>query len=121
MIKAAIIGCGKMADQHALQIRRVPDAQLIAACDAEPLMARQLAERFDVAMKFTDVQEMLDSARPDVVHVTTPPQSHLAIGKQCLTAGANVYIEKPFTLTTTDAMELVDLANRQRRQTDGRP
>ncbi len=112
MIKAAIVGCGKMADQHAVQIRKISSAKLVAVCDAEPLMARQLAERFDVPAWFTDLDQMLASARPDVVHVTTPPQSHLLIGKKCFEAGASAYIEKPFTLNTADAEELIEVANR---------
>jgi predicted dehydrogenase len=113
MIKAAIVGCGKMADQHAVQIQKISSAKLVAVCDAEPLMARQIAERFKVPTWFTDVDEMLASAHPDVVHVTTPPQSHLQIGKKCVAAGASAYIEKPFTLNTADAEELIDLANRK--------
>ena len=76
MIKVAIIGCGKMADQHAVQIQRISDAVIVAVCDSEPLMARQMAERFNIEMCFTDVQEMLDKTKPDVVHITTPPASH---------------------------------------------
>jgi predicted dehydrogenase len=113
MIRAAIVGCGKMADQHAVQIQKISSAKLVAVCDAEPLMAKQIAERFRVPAWFTDVDEMLASERPDVVHVTTPPQSHLGIGKRCFEAGANAYIEKPFTLNTADAEELIDLANRK--------
>jgi predicted dehydrogenase len=56
---------------------------------------------------------MLASARPDVVHVTTPPQSHLDVARRCIAAGASAYIEKPFTLTAADAVELIDLANRK--------
>jgi predicted dehydrogenase len=112
MIKAAIVGCGKMADQHAVQIQKVANASLVAVCDAEPLMARQIAERFRVRAWFTSLDEMLRTARPDVVHVTTPPQSHLSIGKKCFEAGASAYIEKPFTLNTADAEELIDVANR---------
>jgi predicted dehydrogenase len=112
MIRSAIIGCGKMADQHASQILRISGAQLVAVCDTEPLMARQLAERRNIPAWFTDVDEMLAAARPDVVHVTTPPQSHLAIGKKCIARGVNAYIEKPFTVNTADAVELIELANR---------
>jgi predicted dehydrogenase len=112
MIKVAIVGCGKMSDQHAVQIQKINSAKLVAVCDAEPLMARQLAERFRLSAWFTDVDEMLASARPDVVHVTTPPQSHLEIGKKCFAVGASAYIEKPFTLNTADAEELIDIANR---------
>jgi predicted dehydrogenase len=102
-----------MADQHALQVRKISRATLVAACDAEPLMAKQLAERFEIPAWFTDVDEMLASVRPDVVHVTTPPQSHLEIGKKCVEAGASAYIEKPFTLNSADAEELIDLADRK--------
>lgn len=102
-----------MADQHAVQIRKIDGAKLVGVCDAEPLMAKQLAERLQVPGVFTDVKEMLASARPDVVHITTPPQSHLPLGKMCFEAGASAYIEKPFTLNTPDAEELIDLANRK--------
>ena len=39
-------------------------------------MARQLDERFRTGGCFTDLGELLEGARPDVVHVTTPPESH---------------------------------------------
>jgi len=76
-------------------------------------MARQLADRFGDPAAFTSIEHMLASARPDIVHVTTPPQSHLAVGRACLEGGAHVYMEKPFTLTTSDAVELIELAQRK--------
>ena len=113
MIKAGIIGCGKMADQHASQIMRIPDAEIVGVCDNEPLMAKQMAERFNIGMHFSNVQQMLDEAKPDVVHITTPPPSHYPLAKQCLQAGCNVYVEKPFTLNTPEAEELIALANQK--------
>jgi predicted dehydrogenase len=114
VIRVAIIGCGKMADQHAVQILRIPSAELVAVCDAEPLMARQMSERFKIERSFTDPLKMLKEVKLDVVHITTPPQSHCALGKICLEAGVNAYIEKPFTLDTTEAEELINLAIRTR-------
>ena len=113
MIKAAIVGCGKMADQHAVHIQRIGDAKLVAVCDVEPLMARQIAERFRVPDWFTDLDEMLGLARPDVVHITTPPHSHFPIARKCVAAGASAYVEKPFTLDSAEAEELIDAANRK--------
>ena len=110
MLRVAIIGCGKIADQHLLAINRIPDCKVIAACDRELLMADQLAERFGVASCFSDAREMLTTARPDVVHVTTPPQSHFALGKQCLERGSHLYLEKPFTVTADEAEFLIGLA-----------
>ena len=77
-------------------------------------MAKQLAERFRVGASFTCVSRMLEEAGPDVVHITTPPPSHFEVAKQCLEGGANVYVEKPFTLNTTEAEELIRFADRQR-------
>jgi predicted dehydrogenase len=110
MLKVAIVGCGKIADSHASQIRRISGCEIVAACDREELMAQQFCERFRVKRHFSDLTALLNEACPDVVHVTTPPESHFALGKQCLAAGCHVYIEKPFTLHTKEAEELIGLA-----------
>ena len=109
-MRVAIIGCGKIADQHVAAIHRIPQTQIVAVCDRELLMARQLAERFGIPGCFADSAEMLRSARPDVVHITTPPQSHFALGKQCLAAGCHVYLEKPFTVSAEEAQTLIEHA-----------
>jgi predicted dehydrogenase len=56
---------------------------------------------------------MLDGVKLDVVHITTPPMSHYQLGKKCLEAGCHVYIEKPFTLNTDEAVDIIELANRK--------
>ena len=109
-MRVAIVGCGKIADQHVQAIRRIPDSTIVAVCDHEPLMARQLAERFKIPDHFTSVTEMLDNTNPNVVHITTPPQSHHDLGQQCLEAGTHVYLEKPFTITAGQALSLIRLA-----------
>jgi predicted dehydrogenase len=120
MLKVGLIGCGKIADDHLQQIRRVAGAQVIAVCDLEILMARQLAERFGIQGVFSSVGEMLAACHPDVVHITSPPQTHFVLATQCLEAGCHVYVEKPFTLTAADAEKLVTLArNRSMKITAG--
>jgi predicted dehydrogenase len=111
VLKVAIVGCGKIADDHASQIRRIKECEIVGACDNEPLMARQLYERFPVKGHFSDLEDLLHQARPDVVHVTTPPPSHFAIAKRCLEAGCHVYVEKPFALSEQEARILIDFAN----------
>jgi predicted dehydrogenase len=112
-LKVAIVGCGKIADSHAEQIRRIPACEIVGVCDREPLMAAQLAERFGVPQHFDDVRRLLDEAKPDVVHITTPPQSHYAIARWCLEHGSHVYVEKPFTLDSAEAEDLLELAERR--------
>jgi len=110
MLKVAIVGCGKIADQHVQAIGRLRTARVVAVCDRELLMARQLAERFNLANSYADLGELLRIEKPDVVHITTPPQSHFSLGRQCLEAGCHVYLEKPFTVTAEEAIGLVQLA-----------
>jgi predicted dehydrogenase len=110
MIRVGIVGCGKIADAHAIAISSIKAAEIVGVCDNEELMAKQLHERFKSKQYFRDIHEMLEVSRPNVVHITTPPQTHFEIGRICLGAGCHVYIEKPFTLTGEEAEQLIRLA-----------
>ena len=114
MLRISIVGCGKIADQHVEAIHRISDCEIVGLCDREPLMAEQLGERFHIPGCFSDLSEMLEKTRPDVVHITTPPQSHFALAKQCLERGCHVYVEKPFTVTSDEAEALIDLATQRK-------
>lgn len=110
MLRVGIVGCGKIADSHAEQLKRIPECEIVGVCDRELLMAKQLAERFPVGGYFGDLNELLETARPDVVHITTSPESHFDLARRCLDAGCHVYVEKPFALNEADARELIELA-----------
>jgi len=114
MIKVGIIGCGKIADSHAEQIQRISFAEIVAACDQEELMAKQLYERYKIKNYYGNIEQMLENSRPDVVHITTPPQSHFSLGKICLDAGCHVYMEKPFTVNTEEAVCLINYATEKK-------
>jgi predicted dehydrogenase len=110
MLRVALVGCGKIADSHAEQIQRIHACEIVGVCDLEPLMAQQLCQRFSIKKYFNNLQQLLDEARPDVIHITTPPGSHFSVAKLCMQAGCHVYVEKPFTLNEDDARALIDLA-----------
>jgi hypothetical protein len=110
MLRIAIVGCGKVADQHVQAIHRIPECEIVSLCDRELLMARQLGERVGVSNCFSDLREMLETSVPDVVHITTPPQSHFSLAKRCLESGSHVYLEKPFAINTTETRTLIELA-----------
>jgi predicted dehydrogenase len=111
VLKVAIVGCGKIADSHAAQIQYLNGCEIVGVCDREPLMARQLYERFPVKRCFSDLAEMISEARPHVVHITTPPESHFDIARFCLQHGCHIYVEKPFTLDASEAERLIKLAD----------
>lgn len=116
-MKVAIVGCGKIADGHVEQIQTMPHlGEVIAVCDLEPLMAEQLAFRYQIPRHYTDFDKLLEREQPDVVHITTPPASHLSLATTALDAGCHIYVEKPLTLHPRDAPGLVKQAQRAGRK-----
>jgi predicted dehydrogenase len=109
--RVAVVGCGQIADAHLQQARRA-GAQVVAVCDASIHLAEQAAARFGVPGWFADLGVMLDEARPDVVHVTTPPATHLGLARTVLERGAHVYVEKPFTVDAKEADQLAEVSRR---------
>jgi len=59
------------------------------------------------------IEEMLEDATIRLVVVGTPSYSHFEIAEQCLRAGRNVVIDKPFTLTSDEARRLIQLSQKQ--------
>lgn len=99
-----------MAGQHLDALRRVSTPHVVAGvCDLRADAARALAHRAG-ATAYTAVADLLNDARPDVVHICTHPATHFDLARQALLAGAHVYIEKPFAETRADAEALFALA-----------
>jgi predicted dehydrogenase len=116
-LNVAIVGCGKIADGHVEEIQKMPDvARVVAVCDLELLMAEQIAVRYGIPRHYDDFDRLLSAERPDVVHITTPPQSHLALAKRAIDAGAHVYVEKPLTLNYEDSKQLCAYAEKAKRK-----
>lgn len=92
--RVALIGTGAIASSHVEALAHEPRAELIAAVDIN----QDAVTAFSQAHKlksYTDVAEMLETEKPDLVHVCTPPQLHAALSIQCMAAGAWVLCEKP--------------------------
>ena len=116
MLKVAIIGCGKIADSHAEQVQYIDGCEIVGVCDREELMARQLFERFPIKAYFSNVEEMLDKTRPHVVHIATPPQTHLHLARLCLERGCHIYVEKPFAVDANQAEQIIHDAKQYGRK-----
>lgn len=112
-LKVAIVGCGKIADGHVEEVQKLGHAaELVAVCDREGAMAKQLAVRYGVPKTYDDFDALLREVRPDVVHVATPPQVHKDLAIKAIDAGAHVFVEKPLTLDYASSRALVEHAER---------
>jgi predicted dehydrogenase len=114
-MKAALIGAGQIAKQHLSCLKTLPGVELAAICDLSPATAEAAAERYGIRAWFTNHLAMLEKARPDVVHVTTPPTSHFGPALDSLNAGAHVIVEKPATPSFEELETLVRRAQQSGR------
>lgn len=62
-----------------------------------------------------DYGAVLDDPNVALVVIATPNTSHFDLARRALQAGKHVVVDKPFTVTSNEAGELVDLAQSQRR------
>ena len=109
-LRIGFVGGGRMARHHLAAMSRVTTpATVIGVYDGASDRAAEFAAAAG-APAFPSMAAMFAEARPDIVHVCTPPASHVAVARAALEAGAHVYVEKPFALTAADARALVDLA-----------
>src|SRR5262245_29356048 len=112
-MKVAIVGCGQIADAHIEAAKKIPGVEVSAVCDLSIHMAEQAALRYEIPAVHTNLEKMLRDVRPEIVYITTPPQSHLLVGKTVLEHNAHAYIVKPFAVNVAEADELIDIAVRR--------
>ncbi|MEV5707290.1 Gfo/Idh/MocA family oxidoreductase [Actinoallomurus sp. NPDC052274] len=107
-MRAAIVGTGGIAGICHLPALRAEAhrVRVVAAVDVDAERAKDFCAAHDIPAAYTDLGEMLAEARPDLVHVCTPPHVHAAQVRACLEAGAWVLCEKPpaLSLAEYDAM-----------------
>ncbi len=110
MLKAAVIGAGYIAREHLDALRSMKNARVVGICDLSPTLAEATAEEYGADAWYTDHRRMLAEQSPDVVHVTTPPKSHVPLGLEVLESGAHALIEKPIATEASDLRKLVAAA-----------
>ena len=109
-MKSAVIGTGEISAEHLGYLAKCTVTKLVGVCDLSRAAADYAAKTFGAEKAYTDYKTMLDEAKPDVVHVLTPPKSHVPITTDCLDAGAHVICEKPITLGHDQFLSLYDHA-----------
>jgi len=111
-LKAAVIGAGKISDEHLKYLTQSQRAELLAVCDLSPSLVKYAAGQFQAQEAYTDFSQMLVDLSPDVVHILTPPHTHWRIVTECLSVGSHVIVEKPITTSRKEFHELWSLAHK---------
>lgn len=110
MIKGAIIGLGKMGLSHAAIVGAHPDVDMVAVCDTSS-MVLDAFKKFSTVKTYRDYKKLIEKEALDFVLIATPTRFHYPMVKYALEKGLHIFCEKPFSLTTQEGKELVNLAN----------
>jgi predicted dehydrogenase len=112
-IAVGLIGYG-MAGRvfHAPVIHSVPDLHLKKIVERH---GNQSKERYPWVETVRDISELLQDDEIELIVVATPNSTHFELARQSLIAGKHVVVDKPFTNTSAQAQELIDLAKAQNR------
>ena len=105
-MRVGIVGAGNVASLHLAAALRLPGVAVVGILDGDPARAVALAERFRLPRELADPDRFYSEARPQLVHVTTPPGSHYDIAMEALDRGIHVLVEKPPALTPEDCAAL---------------
>ncbi len=116
MIRIGVIGYGYWGPVVARNFYGTDGCELAVVCDQNPAALERAKKTFPGIGVTTDVSEVVSSPAIDVVAVITPVWTHFEFAKAALEAGKHVFVEKPFTSTSEQAEQLIDLAQRKRLQ-----
>ena len=110
MVRAGIIGLGKMGISHCAILGAHPDVDLVAVCDTSSLLNEVFKKhtRFEF---FTDYKKMIDTMNLDCIVIASPTKYHADMVSYALNNNVNVFCEKPFALNAEEGKTLAKFAS----------
>jgi scyllo-inositol 2-dehydrogenase (NADP+) len=113
MIEVGLVGFGLAGRAfHAPVIRAVPGLHLDAIVQRS---GTEAAEKYPDVRIVRSLDELLSIREICMVVIATPNETHYPFARQCLEAGRDVVVDKPFTTTLEEAVSLVQLAKSANR------
>jgi UDP-N-acetyl-2-amino-2-deoxyglucuronate dehydrogenase len=105
-VRIALVGCGRISQNHFAAIGAIEGLRLTAVCDSVEERAREAGDRLGVPW-FTSYETMLRDAPADAITIATPSGLHSAHGILAARAGKHVISEKPMSISLSQADQLV--------------
>lgn len=109
-VKIGIIGTGWIAESHVMVYKEMPDVEIVALADLIPGKAKAFAEKWEIknCRIYSSDEELLKNEKDiDGVSICTYNATHASCAINALNAGVNVMLEKPFTVTLDEAIEVM--------------
>ena len=109
VVRFGMVGCGRIAQTHLQALATLPEAKLAVAVESRSAIGEAVAAEHKAKL-FADYREAAILDLVDAVIICAPPNLHHAMARHFLERGIPVLCEKPLTITSTEAADLVKLA-----------
>jgi len=113
MIRVGVIGYGYWGPNIVRNFNNGDVSRVMMVCDQRTESLRKVQQAYPQVSVTRDSAELINSPQIDVVAVVTPVWTHFELAKAALKNGKHVFVEKPFTFTSAQAEELVNLAEQK--------
>ena len=113
MIGIGVIGYGYWGPNIVRNLHGLDRCSVVSVCDKSPTALRRASRQYPDIDVTTDFSAVLKAPDIDAVAVITPVWTHFELAKAALLNGKHVFVEKPFTCTSAQAEELIELAERK--------
>jgi len=115
--KIAIIGLGGIAQLvHLPNITKLNNAVVTAVAEINKNRLNTIADKFNIAERYSDYKELLEKSDAEAVIIATPTHTHKEVAIACLKAKKDILVEKPLARTYAEAKPIVDAAKRNKRK-----
>ncbi|MFJ4919426.1 Gfo/Idh/MocA family protein [Streptomyces sp. NPDC088725] len=109
-VRWGVLATGGIVSRFVTEVRGLPDAEVVAVASRSDASAKAFAEEHGIPRAYGSWAGLFADDEVDVVYVGTPHSAHHAATRAALEAGKPVLCEKPFTLNSREARDLVSLA-----------
>ncbi len=122
---AAVVGCGrsgcgfdddplrKMINTHAGAYKNNPKTRLVAFCDIDEGKLQKYGKKFSVTNLFTNIDDMLQAVKPDLVSICTLPQQHYDMVSKAAQFGVKgIFCEKPISTNIEDTKKMIEVCKK---------
>ena len=110
MIRFGVIGYGYWGPNIVRNLRALESCQVVGICDQTPAARKRIEAANPGIPVHSEASELIKSPDIDAIAVITPVWTHYELTKAALENGKHVFVEKPFTSTTAQGEELINLA-----------
>lgn len=116
LVKVSLIGCGYWGPNYVRVVNELEGLELNSCCDLEEANLNHMKKMSPHIKTTKDYHQILNNSSSEAVIITTPPETHYKITRDCLESGKHVLVEKPLVTKINEGKKLIKLSHKVNRK-----